>query len=893
MANTLPRNPGEFAAYQNRAQFGDTPSFAVGASAALGEAMADVGDRLSSRIGKMADRAASREGEDAGMNAGAKAGAKFVQISSVEAKGRPASATAPAPTAFPATAQNSGQDVPLQLRRDGTIRSEAFDAAAVKAYGWRMQQGLLTDLAGAYDTHQDSPSGYESAVAKIRDSFLKEPLLNQGPLREVFEQTFAEKTTIGRLSVKSRHEARLRAEAAAAATDGLETLRQSMERDAYTIGGNPAGDEALKAQMNRAGRQIDALVADGTISASQAGKYRKAFENTVFAARTEGTFDALPNPEAQADFALGIMEDYAAGTGFAASLGLDEARKLSNELYSRAVRNQNAVTSERKAMTAQLQRAMADDVAAIASTGEGLDPAQSGLTADKVQSLLGSEALTQWQAAQDVAQKGWQATAGMELETSAEIADRLSALRPKVPTLPPFDPANAPGLVEAGNINLDTRPVLHNGDGTISTERSMSFEEDGLEVLVPTVFDGAVHTADEAIAHYQATGEHLGKFKSSDAAEAFAETLHQRQDARYGATSFQIQQQIYDAATKQAAQVLEERQADPLGQANRAKLITLNALDTTSQETLAASLRERRVQAETVARAYGTPSTVLRPQEVTALKQAIEAQPELLPGLASTMVTELGDLARPTLAKLSDEAPELAHAAGIAMATSDNSVAMDLADTMKRRAEKSLKLKMPDPGTLNAVAYSVMGPALSELPDGAAAVLSTAGMLYENDAARIGFDPTEVGKPGTPAATAYARALNRALGARVVNGEQWGGVTEVNGRQTIAPVDMPATSVETMVQSLTDEELRQLPAISTANGVEVRARDLHGGFLVATGDGRYRVALGDPESFDPRFLQAKDGSYWELDLRQLRSIRQAAPAAERPGSLWTYGMGAR
>lgn len=892
MSNSLPRNPGEFLSLQPRSQFGDTPSFTVGASAATGEAMAQVGQNLSSRIGKMADRAAAREGEDAGMSAGAKAGAKFVEISSVEAKGKPGGATTPPKGAFPASGQNPGQDVPLQLRRDSTIRGEAFDAAAIKAYGWRMQQGLLTDLAQAYDANQDSPADYEKAVAKIRENFAAEPLLSEGPLREVFDQTFSEKTTIGRLSVKSRHEARVRAEAAAAATDGLEALRQSIERDAYTIGGNPAGDEAMTAQMQRAGRQIEALVADGTISASQGAKYRKAFENTVFAARTEGTFDALPNPEAQADFALGIMEDYASGTGFAASLGLDEARKLSNDLYSRAVRNQNAVTSERKALTSQLETSMADDIAAIASTGQGLDPAQSGLTPDKVQTLLGDRALAEWQAAQDVAQKGWQATAGMELETSDEIADRLVQLKPKVPTLPDFNATAAPGLVEPGNINLDTRKVVRNSDGGISTERSMSFEEDGLEVLVPTVFDGAVHTSDEAIAHYRATGEHLGKFSSAHAAETYADNLHKRQEAKYGGTSFQIQQQIYDAATKQAAAILAERQADPLGQANRAKLITLAPLDTTSPETLAKSFEERRVQAETVARTYGTPATVLRPQEVTALKQAIEAQPELLPGLASTMTAELGDLARPTLAQLSDDAPEFAHAAGLAMATSDNSVALDLADTIKRRADKSLKLKLPDPGTLNSVAYSVMGPALSELPDGAAAVLSTAGMLYENDAARIGFDPTEVGKPGTPAANAYTKALNRALGARTINGEQWGGIAEVNGRQTIAPVDMPAAKVEQLLQDLTDEELRQLPPISTANGVDVRAQDLHGAFLVATGDGRYRVALGDPDGFDPRFLQAKDGSFWELDLRQLRNL-QAAISPRRPASLWTYGMGGR
>lgn len=794
MANRLPRNPGEFLSYQSDAQYGDTPSFAVGASTALGEAMADVGQGLSARIGRMADKAVAREQTALGESVGRKAGEKFVQISTVEGKGKPAGATPSVTGASPAKAQNPGQDVPLQLRRDGTIAGEAFDAAAMKAYGWRMQQGLLTDLAQAYDANQDSPGGYEGAIGKIREQFLKEPILSEGPLREVFDQTFAEKITIGRLSVKSRHEARVQAEAAAAATDGLETLRQSIERDAYTIGGNPAGDEALSAQVNRAGRQIDALIADGTISASQGAKYRKAFENTVFAARTEGTFDALPNPEAQADFALGIMEDYAAGTGFAASLGLDDARKLSNDLYSRAVRNQNAVTSERKALTSQLETSMADDIAAIAATGEGLDPTQSGLTPDKVQTLLGDRALADWQAAQNTAQKGWQATAGMELETPAEISDRLEALKP--------DPAKP---------------------------------------------------------------------------------------------AFQNQLANYSAAASQAATILQERATDPLGQANRTGLIELATIDNANAEALATSLRTRRTQAETVARTYGVPPVVFRPDEIAHLKESVETQPDLLPRLASTMKAELGDLAMPALAQISDQAPELAWVTGIGIATGNSNVAIDLAATIKRRAEKSLKLKMPDPGTLNAVAYSMLGPALSELPDGAAAVLSTAGMLYENDAARIGFDATEVGTPGTPAANAYTKALNRALGSRQIDGQQWGGVTEVNGRRTIAPVDMPAASVEKLLHSIEDGDLPLLPAIAAGNGVEVRARDLRKAFLVATGDGRYRVALGEPNSFEPKFLESAGGGFWELDLRQLLSIRDATNAAgtARPQGLWTYGMGGR
>lgn len=100
-----------------------------------------------------------------------------------------------------------------------------------------------------------------------------------------------------------------------------------------------------------------------------------------------------------------------------------------------------------------------------------------------------------------------------------------------------FNPNRAPGLVERGNIDIYNRPTVRNGDGSISTVRSMSIEEDGRHILIPTVAaDGSrILSDDEAVAQYEATGQQLGVFDSETSATAYAERLHDQQEKQYSA----------------------------------------------------------------------------------------------------------------------------------------------------------------------------------------------------------------------------------------------------------------------------------------------------------------------------------------------------------------------
>ena len=91
-----------------------------------------------------------------------------------------------------------------------------------------------------------------------------------------------------------------------------------------------------------------------------------------------------------------------------------------------------------------------------------------------------------------------------------------------------------------GNIDLNKRPTYTNPDGSVSTVDSVSVNLDGIETLLPSVWqnaDGTVTHADagteegmqQILAHYEETGEYLGKFKTALEADTYALELHEKQ----------------------------------------------------------------------------------------------------------------------------------------------------------------------------------------------------------------------------------------------------------------------------------------------------------------------------------------------------------------------------
>lgn len=109
-------------------------------------------------------------------------------------------------------------------------------------------------------------------------------------------------------------------------------------------------------------------------------------------------------------------------------------------------------------------------------------------------------------------------------------------------------------LIEAGNIDLNHRPIVKNPDGTYSTVRSITIAMDegtpdeswfniptigtkGERLYAPKP-DGTEDTS-AALQEFLKTKQHLGRYKTKDAAVAAAQQIHEDQA------------KLYDEAAKQ------------------------------------------------------------------------------------------------------------------------------------------------------------------------------------------------------------------------------------------------------------------------------------------------------------------------------------------------------
>lgn len=325
-----------------------------------------------------------------------------------------------------------------------------------------------------------------------------------------------------------------------------------------------------------------------------------------------------------------------------------------------------------------------------------------------------------------------------------------------------------------------------------------------------------------------------------------------------------------DAFLKTQATQLRE---DPLGWAERAGIASVPAIDFADP----ASLSARGDAAEAVATHYGTAPVYLRPQERAQLARAIEQGGEPMLASVNAITAGFGARAPAVLREVSKSAPVLAHVGGLALNGGSPEFAADVAEAIAMRRDPNFKPPSWKPQPFRDMAAEVLGPAFAAAPEALRAAETTAKTAFEARAYRRGLSPA-LGDDESKAA--YERTLQEAAGATFDRaGNQFGGVGThgggwfSRGTPVVVPPDVRADRFSDVVDAIRDEDLP--PGIITA-------RELSGARLLAIGPGRYRVALGDPDSEDPQFVTGPDGRAWTLDLNALEpALRNRVPGAYR------------
>lgn len=349
-----------------------------------------------------------------------------------------------------------------------------------------------------------------------------------------------------------------------------------------------------------------------------------------------------------------------------------------------------------------------------------------------------------------------------------------------------------------------------------------------------------------------------------------------RQMAEKGATDAAIV--TLDVMETLQTNMIKALATDPLSFAQGAGTARIQPLDFSDGAKLQQTLAGRVADAKSVASRYGIEPKYFTEAERDGLSKILTDNPASLPQLASGLVSALGSDAPAALKEISKDAPVLAHMGGLILANGNQRFAVDVAEGMAMRTMDGYKSAMPGDKALADAASEAMGASMSRDPETAARAIETATAAFERRMAKKGLGIKDFETAGSPARAEFQAAVNEALGATVIGGVQYGGITEVNGLETVAPADMPANEVQSAIDGITAEDVAAF-GIKPANGVPFTAAQLRRAQLLAVGDGRYRLALGDPFSDEPKIMKAADGNDYVLDIRALAKRKRSENGA--------------
>ncbi len=318
----------------------------------------------------------------------------------------------------------------LALRRDGTRAGSAHDAAALRAFSWRFSADVDDALYEAHELYRDDPVKLRQELDRIQKQSLAN-LPADAEVQDFAAKIFQTRRRVYERDADARADRRSQAEDLAAADSAMTSGRRTIERQAYLAGTDEEAERNLSDRLAGLTGQIESAVEAGVITPKEGNRRKLALIETAATSRIRGVFDGLPDAAARADYAGGVMDEWKSGKGPLADLDFRTVKALSGELQAKARQEASEGGARSAAEKSKFRRFVADDVASLRTSGEGLKVDGEPLDGARVSAILGDSAAEAWTQARDDARDYHQATSDLARLPASEMEARLAELAPE------------------------------------------------------------------------------------------------------------------------------------------------------------------------------------------------------------------------------------------------------------------------------------------------------------------------------------------------------------------------------------------------------------------------------------------------------------------------------
>lgn len=337
-----------------------------------------------------------------------------------------------------------------------------------------------------------------------------------------------------------------------------------------------------------------------------------------------------------------------------------------------------------------------------------------------------------------------------------------------------------------------------------------------------------------------------------------------------GATPFDVKR--LGMANTLLTNMRQGLKSDPLGWADRVGFVQVRPVDFSSPESAKTSLGLRVQQGDAVAKRYGVEPKYLRDDEKQALTNALEQGGDGALQAAGMVAHAAGERARDIFAEVSKNSPTAAIIGGMVTEVGMSGAARDAVDGLALRREPGFQSVAPSKTETRSAVTSVLGASLSGMPKTETAIIDATNAVYEVRARKQQLASFDSG--------VWQQALREVIGERQEGGKTYGGIVDADptwrgGRSIIIPPFVSKDDWGQVIDTMNavDFEKAGLSVPIGGDGKLVPMSRIRAGVLVQSGDGRYKVSLGNPDlPGEEKWVFRKDapGEIFEIDLHSLR-----------------------